>query len=181
MKFTPLILKGAYVIDHDVKTDPRGAFARTFCRNEFSEAGIEIDFVQFNHSWNTAKGTLRGMHYQLPPFRENKLIRCVSGKVFDVLVDLRKDSPTFLQYVSVELSEENCRSVYIPEGFAHGFQTLSENSQLLYHHTEYYKPSFEGGLRFDDPLLGIKWPGDVAVISDRDKSHPLLNKSFKGI
>jgi dTDP-4-dehydrorhamnose 3,5-epimerase len=181
MKFTPLILKGAFVIDHEIRKDERGAFTRTFCKKEFSDAGITCDFVQFNHSWNSLKGTLRGMHYQLPPFRENKLIRCIRGSVHDVIIDLREGSPTFLQHAAIELSEQNSRSLFIPEGFAHGFLTLENNSQLIYHHTEYYKPSFETGLRYDDPILEINWPGPVSVISDRDKNHSLLNNTFKGI
>lgn len=181
MKFTALPLSGLYIIDLTVLKDERGAFARTFCKKEFSEIGHNKEFVQLNQSWNTKKGTLRGMHFQNPPFREVKLIRCVKGAVMDVVIDIRKDSPTFLQHVSIELNEENKKMIYVPEGFAHGFQTLSDNSELVYQHTEYFVPNSEGGLRYDDPLLKINWPLPVSVISERDKNHPLLDKNYKGI
>lgn len=181
MKFNAQPLAGLYTIELNVLKDERGAFARTFCKKEFEQIGHTKEFVQLNQSWNTKKGTLRGMHFQTPPFTEIKLIRCVKGAVCDVVVDLRKDSATFLQHVQVELSEENKLMIYVPEGFAHGFQTLTDNAELLYHHTEYYVPNAEGGLRYNDPLLNIKWPLPVSVISERDKNHSLIDKTYKGI
>jgi dTDP-4-dehydrorhamnose 3,5-epimerase len=181
MTFTQLPLPGIYIIELNVLKDDRGGFARTFCKKEFEQIGHSKEFVQLNQSWNTRKGTLRGLHYQIPPFQEIKLIRCVKGAVLDVVVDIRKKSPTFLQHVAVELSEENKKMIYVPEGFAHGFQTLADNSELIYHHTEYYVPDAEGGLRYNDPRLNINWQLPVTVISDRDKNHPLINKEYKGI
>jgi len=180
MIFEETILKGAYVISLQLLADARGGFARTFCKNEFAQIGHKKEFVQFNHSYNTHKGTLRGMHFQLAPHQEIKLIRCVRGAVLDVIVDLRKDSPTFLQHISVELSAENKKMIYVPENFAHGFQTLQENSELIYHHTQFYTPEAESGLRFDDPALKINWPLPPVMISDRDKSYKLIDQTFKG-
>lgn len=181
MKFNALPLAGLYAVDLKVLKDDRGGFARTFCKKEFEEIGHSKEFVQLNQSWNTKKGTIRGMHFQKPPFKEIKLIRCVKGAVLDVVLDIRKDSRTFLQHIAIELSEDNKTMIYVPEGFAHGFQTLADNSELIYHHTEYYVPDSEGGLRFDDPLLNIKWQLPVTVISERDKNHPLIDKIYKGI
>lgn len=181
MKFKALALPGLYTIELNVLKDDRGGFARTFCKKEFEEIGHSKEFVQLNQSWNTKKGTIRGMHFQKPPFKEIKLIRCVKGAVLDVVLDIRKDSPTFLQHIAIELSEDNKTMIYVPEGFAHGFQTLEDNSELFYHHTEYYVPDSEGGLRFDDPQLNIKWQLPVTVISERDKNHPLIDKTYKGI
>ena len=134
-----------------------------------------------NHSFTTSKGTIRGMHYQLPPFREIKMVRCIVGAVFDVIIDIRKGSKTFLQWMGVELTAANKKMLYIPEGFAHGFQTLTDNCELLYHHSEFYNPGAESGIRHDDPLINISWPTPLTVISDRDRTHVLLNESFKGI
>jgi dTDP-4-dehydrorhamnose 3,5-epimerase len=145
------------------------------------EIGHDKEFVQFNHSATNKKGTIRGMHYQLPPFSEIKLIRCISGSVYDVIIDLRKDSPTFLKYAAVELSERNMLSLYIPQGFAHGFQTLEDNAQLIYHHTDFYTPGYEAGIRYNDPSVGISWPLPVSVITEKDLNHDLLNNRFKGI
>jgi dTDP-4-dehydrorhamnose 3,5-epimerase len=181
MIFKETSLKGAYTIELKPFTDDRGWFARTFCKRVFQEIGHEKEFVQFNHSLSNKKGTLRGLHYQLPPFEEIKLIRCIRGSVFDVIIDLRANSPTFLKYVCVELSELNLLSLYIPQGFAHGFQTLEDNTQLLYHHTAYYTPGYEAGIRYDDPAIGIPWPLPVSVITEKDKNHNLLNNSFNGI
>jgi dTDP-4-dehydrorhamnose 3,5-epimerase len=181
MKFHPLEIKGAYLIDIDYRADERGGFARTFCKDEFGQIGHAKEFVQLNQSWNTKKGTLRGMHYQVPPFKEIKLVRCICGSVFDVIIDLRKDSPTFLKHVSVELSAKNKKMIYIPEGLAHGFQTLEDDTQLVYHHTEYYKPGFEGAIHYADPAIGIKWPIPVSTISEKDGLHPYLTQTFKGL
>lgn len=181
MKFNSLSLSGLYTVELDLLKDDRGAFARTFCKREFEQIGHSKEFVQLNQSWNTRKGTIRGMHYQVPPFKEVKLIRCVKGAVADVVIDIRKDSPTFLEHVIVELSEDNKRMIYVPEGFAHGFQTLTDNAELIYHHTEFYVPNAEGGLRYNDPALKISWPLPVTAISERDKHHNLIDNNYKGI
>jgi dTDP-4-dehydrorhamnose 3,5-epimerase len=181
MIFRPTPLDGAYVVDLKPFQDNRGWFARYYCKEEFSVIGHTAEWVQMNHSFTADHGSLRGMHYQIPPFREIKLVRCIAGAVYDVAIDLRRDSPTFLQWFGVELSAMNRKMLYIPEGFAHGFQTLSDNCELLYHHSAYYTPSAEAGLRFDDPLTGIRWPLPPAGLSERDKTHPLLTQAFKGI
>lgn len=181
MIFHPSKLKGAYLIDLEPFRDDRGLFARTFCQKEFRQIGHQKEFVQFNHSRTLPEGALRGLHFQHPPFAEIKLIRCIRGCVYDVMVDLREQSPTFLQYEGVELSEENMRMIYIPEGFAHGFQTLADNTELIYHHTAFYHPKAEGGIRYDDPAIGIEWPLPATVISEKDKNHPFLTPDFQGI
>lgn len=181
MIFTALPLAGAYTVDVQAFSDERGWFARVWCKNEFGEIGHTKEWVQMNHSVSYAKGTLRGMHFQHPPFHEIKLVRCIAGAVIDVIVDIRQGSPTFLQWQAVELSAENNRMIYIPEGFAHGFQTLQDNSALIYHHTEFYTPGAEGGIRYDDPLVDIRWTLPVTVVSQRDAGHPLLDHKFKGI
>lgn len=180
MIFEETTLKGAYIISLQLLQDERGGFARTFCKKEFEQIGHRKEFVQLNHSYNTHKGTIRGMHFQLPPHQEIKLIRCVRGSVMDVIVDLRKDSPTFLQHISVELSAENKKMIYMPENFAHGFQTLEENSELIYHHTEFYTPEADTGLRYDDPALKINWPLPPVMVSAKDKSYKLIDYTFKG-
>ncbi|GGA86336.1 dTDP-4-dehydrorhamnose 3,5-epimerase [Puia dinghuensis] len=182
MIFTATRLTGAFVIELQPYTDERGWFARFYCKNEFGQhIGHTKEWVQLNHSISYRKGTIRGMHFQHPPYREIKMVRCIAGAVFDVIVDLRRDSPTFLQWTGVELSATNNRMLYIPEGFAHGFQTLEENSALLYHHTEYYTPEAEGGFRHDDPAFAIEWPLSVSSISARDSGHPFVDNNFKGI
>ena len=181
MIFTELPLSGAYIIDLEPFRDDRGLFARTFCAREFSRIGFSGQIVQINHSVTTQTGTVRGMHYQVPPACEVKIIRCVHGKVFDVIIDLRSGSSTFLKWHGVELSRENMRMIYIPKGFAHGFQAVSEGSELIYHHSEYYTQEHERGLRFDDPALGIKWPLPVSVVSEKDGSYQLINSDFKGV
>ena len=181
MKFSPATLDGVYIIDLEPVTDERGWFSRTFSKDEFGQIDHTKEWVQMNHSFTTTKGTIRGMHYQLPPFREIKMVRCIAGAVFDVVIDIRKGSETFLQWVGVELTAANKKMLYIPEGFAHGFQTLTDNCELLYRHSEFYKPGAESGIRYDDPLIDIKWPTTLTVISDRDRTHVLLNESFKGI
>jgi dTDP-4-dehydrorhamnose 3,5-epimerase len=181
MIFTPTPLAGAFTIDLEPFSDERGWFARFYDRKEFEPIGHTRDWVQLNQSVSYTKGTLRGLHFQFPPFREIKMVRCIAGAVYDVIVDLRIGSPTFLQTFGAELSAGNSKMLYIPEGFAHGFQTLEANSALLYHHTEYYTPGAEGGLRYDDPALAIQWPLPVTVISERDVRHPLVDKHFKGI
>ncbi len=181
MVFTETNLKGSFTIELEPFTDERGWFARYFCKNEFASIGHTKEWVQMNHSFTSRKGSLRGMHFQLSPFSEIKLVYCISGSVFDVIVDLRKNSKTFLQWFGAELSASNRRMMYIPDGFAHGFQCLEDNCGLLYHHTEYYQPNVEGGIKYNDPELNIQWPLDVTTISARDMTHPYLDKNFKGI
>lgn len=176
MIFRKTKLSGAFIIDLEPFQDQRGLFARTFCQKEFAAMGHRKDFVQFNHSRTTQKGTIRGLHYQKAPHAEIKLIRCIRGAVYDVIVDLRKDSPSFLEYIGIELSAENMRMIYVPEGFAHGFQTLENNTELIYHHTAFYFPDAEGGLKFDDPKLGIEWPLPTTEISEKDNKYALLEK-----
>ena len=180
MKFIPTILNGSFTIQLDPINDERGWFARYFCKKEFSTIGHEKEWVQMNHSFSLKKGTLRGMHFQKPPHSEVKLVRCIQGSVFDVIIDLRKDSPTFLKWFGAELSAENKLMMYIPEGFAHGFQTLEDNSGLLYMHTAYYSPEAESGLRYNDPQVNISWPLEISEISMRDTNHDILEK-FNGL
>src|SRR5882724_11791152 len=174
MKFTPVSLPEAYVIEPSVYQDERGAFYRYFCKDEFKEIGHEGEWLQLNHSFTTEPGTIRGLHYQLPPHTEIKLVRCIAGRVFDVIVDVRKGSPTFLQWFGAELSAVNRKMLYIPRGFAHGFQSLTADCELIYHHSAYYTKGSEGGVRYDDPLLAIHWPLPVRNVSERDRHHPLL-------
>jgi len=181
MTFSETPLPGAFLVTPEPFVDDRGLFARTFCKNEFAQIHHTKEFVQFNHSRTNRKGTIRGMHYQLPPYSEIKLIRCIAGSAWDVIIDIRKDSPTFLKHFAVELSGQNMLSVYVPEGFAHGFQTLEDNTHLIYHHTAYYVPGHEAGIRYNDPHLGINWPLPVSEITAKDMNHKLLDNSFKGI
>ncbi len=174
-------LKGAYFIEPEASLDHRGAFARIFCQRELAEAGLDMDIVQANRSVNDKAGCLRGLHYQLPPKAETKIITCTKGAVLDVIVDLRKDSPTFLKWFSKTLTGQNMHMIYAPAGFAHGFQTLENDSELLYLHSEFHSPGHEGGIRHDDPLLGIDWPLAPTDMSERDCNHPLLTKGFRGI
>jgi dTDP-4-dehydrorhamnose 3,5-epimerase len=180
MLFHETLLKGAYTIELTPFSDDRGLFARTFCKREFAAIGHQKEFVQFNHSRSNFQGTLRGMHYQRAPYAEIKLIRCIRGSVLDVIIDLRPQSPTFLQHIGVELSAENMRMIYVPEGFAHGFQTLEDQTELIYHHTSFYAPEHEGGIRYDDPRINIQWPLEVTVISEKDQKHPFISDSFVG-
>lgn len=181
MKFIETPLLGAYVIELEPFRDERGLFARTFCQEEFRQIGFHKQIVQINHSLTRQKGAIRGMHYQHPPACETKLIRCVQGGVFDVMLDLRADCPTFLHHYGVELSKDNMRMVFIPEGFAHGFQTLTDDSELVYHHSAFYNPQREHGLRFNDPALAIDWPLPAGAVSPKDQSYPLIDDRFKGI
>ncbi len=181
MIFTETILKGSYVIELNAFTDERGWFARTYCKNEFSTIGHYDEWVQMNHSFTKNKGTIRGMHFQLPPFSEIKLVRCIAGAVYDVIIDLRKDSATFLQWFGAELSAQNKKMIYIPQGFAHGFQALSDDCELIYHHSQFYTTGAEGGIKYNDLKMNINWPLAVTNISERDNQHPLLDENFKGI
>lgn len=174
MLFTATKLAGAYVIEAECHEDSRGFFARTFCAREFKNHGLTTDLAQCSVSLSHKRGTLRGLHYQLPPAGEVKLVRCTAGAVLDVIIDLRPDSPTYLQHVGVELTAENRRAIYIPQMFAHGLQTLKDNTEVFYQISEFYTPDKSTGLRFDDPKLKIQWPLPVTSISERDLKWPLL-------
>ena len=171
MIFTPTPLGGAYVIGLEKRTDARGFFARTFCAREFQEHGLDAAVVQINSSLSAAKGTLRGMHYQLPPAAETKIIRCIRGAVHDVILDIRPGSPTFGQWFSCELNAENRLMMYCPKGFAHGFFSLADHSEVLYLVTEFYNPQCERTIRWNDPRFNIRWPGTPAVVSDKDAAQ----------
>ncbi len=181
MIFTETILKGSYEITLTPHSDSRGWFARSYCKQEFKEIGHQKEWVQLNHSHSIQKGTLRGMHFQLAPFAEIKMLRCIAGSVYDVIIDLRKDSATFLKWFGTELSAENKKMLYIPAGFAHGFQTLTDDVELIYHHTQFYTPSAEAGIRYNDKTINIAWPLAVSEISKRDAHHPLIDSTFKGL
>ena len=170
----PQPLQGLFLIETAAFEDHRGAFARLFCAEELAALGMK-PIVQINHSLTRAPGAVRGLHFQRPPRAEAKLVRCLRGRVLDVAVDLRAGSPTYLQWHAVELSAANRLAVFLPRGFAHGFQALEAGCELLYLHDQAYSPEFEGGLRFDDPALGIAWPLPVADLSARDAGHPLLS------
>ena len=174
-------LQGLYEIRMATSADARGRFSRLFCEQEYATIRPGLHFTQVNQSVTTERHTVRGMHYQKPPAAEAKLIRCLRGRVFDVAIDLRHGSPTFLHWHGVELSEANGLAVFIPEGFAHGFQTLTDDAELLYLHTAPWTPALEAGLRHDDPRLAIAWPQPVPVCSDRDRSYPLIDANFDGV
>ncbi len=172
MRFEPTPLDGAYVIELDKIGDDRGFFARAFCVNEFAEAGLVQNFVQVNNSLSAHRGTLRGMHYQLPPHAETKIVRCIRGALWDAIIDLREESPTFGQHFHIELSAENRRMLYVPKGFAHGFITLEDDTEAFYFVDEFYAPQAERGIRWNDPEFGIPWPLDPVELSDKDQNHP---------
>jgi len=175
MKFTETPLKGAYLIDLEKRGDDCGFFARFFCEREYQQHGLNHDIVQINNSSSKFKGTLRGMHYQLAPKAEDKIIRCLRGALFDAIIDLRPDSPTYLRHFTTELTAENRTMLYVPKGFAHGFITLEPDTEAFYLVTEYYAPDRERGLRYNDPRFGIQWPLAPGVISDKDLAHPDFN------
>ncbi len=173
MVFLETNLEGAFVIEIEKKLDDRGFFARSFCMTEFDKQGLNTEYVQSNISFNLKAGTLRGMHRQVAPFSEVKLVRCVRGRIFDVIIDLREKSRTFKQWFSIELTQDNRKTLYIPEGFAHGFLTLEDNAEVFYQHSKYYTPDAEGGVRWDDPAFGIEWPSmDHYTISEKDQCWP---------
>ncbi|HET6374990.1 MAG TPA: dTDP-4-dehydrorhamnose 3,5-epimerase [Methylocella sp.] len=176
MIFTETKLKGAFIIDLERRTDPRGFFARAFCQKEFAQHGLKTVIAQANIASNLKKGTLRGMHFQYPPAAETKLVRCTRGAILDIIVDLRPESETYLESVAVELNEENQRAFYVPERFAHGYQTLCDNTDTSYQVGEFYTPEAEGGLMHNDPRLKLKWPLPVSVISEKDQKFPLLDE-----
>ncbi|MDH5188155.1 MAG: dTDP-4-dehydrorhamnose 3,5-epimerase family protein [Rhodospirillaceae bacterium] len=174
-------LQGLRLIETKPMGDNRGSLERLFCEEEFSDLLMGKKISQINQTNTINKGTVRGMHFQFPPHSETKIIKCIEGEVFDVAVDLRKKSPTFLQWHSEILSSDNSKIFYIPDGFAHGFQTLSDNCKMLYFHTFPYNKESEGGVRPTDPGLNIRWPLPVELLSDRDGSHPLIDNNFSGI
>jgi len=174
MIFTETKLKGAFIVDLERRQDDRGFFARTFCQREFIEHGLKPTIAQANIAHNKQKGTMRGMHFQFPPKAETKFVRCLMGGIVDIIVDLRPESPTYLQHVAVELTAENGRSLYIPERFAHGYQVLEDETQTSYQMGEFYAPELECGLRYDDPRLGLEWPLPVTEISEKDDKWSFL-------
>jgi len=178
MIFTPTPLAGAYLIDLEKRGDARGFFARVFCEREFGEAGLETRFVQANNSLSAKRGTLRGLHYQLPPAAEVKLVRCLRGALWDVIVDLRPDSPTFRKWFGAELSAENRRMMYVPRGFAHAILTLTDDTEAFYMVSAFYAPEEERGVRWNDPAIGIEWPIAPVEISPKDAGWPDLSPEF---
>lgn len=180
MRLIETDLKGAYIIELEEKHDHRGFFARTFCANEFAEHGLKPAVAQCNLSFNHKKGTLRGMHYQIPPAAETKVVRCIRGEIYDVIIDMRPESPTFLQHIGVELTADNHRALYVPEMFAHGYQALTDGAEVLYQVGEFYTPGYERGLRYNDPFFNIRWPQEVTEISEKDLNWPLLRMMSVG-
>jgi dTDP-4-dehydrorhamnose 3,5-epimerase len=172
VRFMPTTLAGAYVIEQERHADERGFFARTWCAREFAAHGLETGLAQCSVSFNHRRGTLRGLHYQAPPFAEAKLVRCTRGALYDVAVDLRPDSPTFRRWVGVELTEDDGRALYIPRGFAHGFYALADATEVTYQISTAYQPQAARGVRWNDPFHGVTWPGPVAVIAPRDRDYP---------
>ena len=174
MKFEPIPLPGAWAISLEPHEDDRGYYARSYCRRELEAHGIDPTMVQMNTVFSKSAGTLRGMHYQTDPRAETKLVRCIRGALYDVMVDMRPDSPTYLQYFGIELSAENRQMVYVPGNFAHGFLSMEDNTEACYMVGEYYAPDCERGFCHDDPAIGIQWPIPAAVLSEKDKSWPPL-------
>lgn len=174
MRFSPTPLAGACLVHLDARVDQRGSFARAFCAKEFAAEGLETSFVQANISTNNRAGTVRGMHFQRQPDAEVKLVRCVKGSIFDVVVDMREASPTYLSWFGAELSDDNGLMMYVPKEFAHGYQALTDGATAFYMVSSFYAPQSEGGLRYDDPRLGIAWPRAVSDVSDKDTKWPLL-------
>jgi dTDP-4-dehydrorhamnose 3,5-epimerase len=177
--FTETPLEGAYIIDLEPMEDERGHFARSFCREEFAPRGLKTNVAQCNVSFNRKKGTLRGMHFQSEPKAEAKLVRCTRGVIYDVILDLRPHSPTYCKWTTTELTECNMRMIYVPEGFAHGFQTLVDDTEVFYQMFECYSPGHANGVRWDDPAFGIAWPIENPILSDKDRSYPLFDKDLR--
>ncbi len=178
MVFKETKLKGAYIIEIKKIEDERGFFGRSFCRKELTEHGLKGDIVQANTSFSNTKGTLRGMHYQVAPYEEAKIIRCVRGAMYDVIIDLRPGSSSFRQWTGTELTSDNYRMLYVPEGFAHGFLTLTDNVEVYYNVTAFYTPGTERGIRWNDPAFNIEWPFDPVVISEKDLNHPVFSDNL---
>ena len=181
MNIIDTYISGVKIVESTVFQDDRGAFSRLFCKQEMESIFGDRSVLQINHSITSNVGAVRGLHFQQFPYAEMKIVRCLKGRVFDVAVDLRQESPTFLKWTSVELTPENRFSFVIPEGCAHGFQVLEKASELLYLHTEFYRPGSEGAVRYDDPMIGIKWPKKPVDLSSKDLSHLYLKDDFKGI
>lgn len=175
MIFTETKLKGAFIIDVERREDERGFFARIFCQREFEAHGLKPVIAQASIARNKRKGTVRGMHFQYPPTAEIKVVRCARGAILDIIVDLRPESSTYLQHIAVELNADNQRALYVPERFAHGYQSLEDDTDTSYFISEFYTPNFEGGLRYDDPRLGLSWPQAVSIVSQRDQKFALLD------
>jgi dTDP-4-dehydrorhamnose 3,5-epimerase len=175
MIFTETALPGAFIVDLEPHADSRGFFARAFCRKEFEAHGLKPAIAQANVAFNHKRGTLRGMHFQFPPSAETKVVRATRGGILDIIVDLRPESATYLRHVAVELTEDNRRALYVPERFAHGYQTLCDRTETSYQVGEFYTPGSEGGLLFNDPRLGLSWPLPVAAMSEKDEAWPLLD------
>ncbi len=178
MKFTPTILAGAFLIEPESITDERGFFARSFCQNEFASHDLSANIAQCNISYNKTHGIIRGMHYQRAPSAEAKLVRCTSGSIYDVIIDLRVDSSTYQQWIAYELNSKNRSALYIPKGFAHGFQTLKDNTEVFYQMFDFFSPQQASGIRWDDPTFNIDWPLSVHTISGKDHNYPDFNVSM---
>jgi len=174
MIFEETPLKGAYVIEPERINDHRGFFARVWCKKELQRRGLNSELSQSNIGFSHVKGTLRGLHFQKPPHAESKIVRCTRGSIFDVIVDLRPESPTYKRWFGIELSDENRKMVYVAEGMAQGYMTLQDNTEINYHATEFFNAEAASGVRFDDPVLGIRWPMSATAISEQDRSWPLL-------
>lgn len=181
MKFIETKLANAFEITPTPFMDDRGSFARLYCKNELLEIGHTKEILQINHSQNHKKGTLRGLHFQAPPFSEVKIIRCIKGAVFDIIIDIRKGSPTFLKHILVELSDKNQKALYVPEGFAHGFITLTDGAELIYYSTQFFTPNADRGLNYKDPMIKLDLPLSVDVISEKDANAEFLPVEFEGI
>jgi dTDP-4-dehydrorhamnose 3,5-epimerase len=176
MRFQATQLNGVFVVDLDRIDDERGFFARSFCEKEFAASGLDAHFVQCNVSYNRLAGTMRGLHFQAEPHGEAKLVRCTMGAIYDVVVDVRVDSPTYLKWFGAEISAENRTALFVPRGFAHGFQTLVDHSEVLYQMSEFFHPESARGIRWNDPAIGVAWPLRNLVISDKDRAYPLLDR-----
>ena len=176
MIFIETKLKGAFIVDMERREDNRGFFARAFCQKEFADHNLKTVIAQANVAFNRKKGTLRGMHFQFPPAAETKLVRCTRGAILDIIVDLRPESPTYLEHVAVELDADNHRALYVPERFAHGYQGLADGTETSYQVGEFYTPGSEGGLHYDDPRLRLRWPLPVTEISEKDANFEFLAK-----
>jgi dTDP-4-dehydrorhamnose 3,5-epimerase len=181
MIFTETKLKGAYIIDVKRIEDERGFFGRSYCEKEFEEYGLNTNIVQTNVSYNKKKGTLRGMHMQITPYEETKLVRCTRGAIYDVIIDMRENSDTYKQWIGVELTADNYRMLFVPEGFAHGFITLEDNSDVTYQVTQFYTPGSEKGIRWNDPAFNIEWPIEPVVVSEKDQAHPDFEKALTNV
>lgn len=176
MIFTKTEINGVWIIELEPKADSRGYFSRLFCKKELAQAGIDLEIAQINRSFTKKRGTLRGLHYQKEPKWEAKIVQCVRGAIYNVVVDLRKDSPTFKSWIAVELSEDNKKMIYTPKGFANGFQSLTDNCELLYFMSEYYSPEHATGVRFNDPVFNINWPIENPKLSEKDAQLPFLER-----